>query len=97
MSCDVEVQNAPTIMADDKETVEDTERDRRNREEIHRGNNLAVISKKSEPQLSWDRGLWGSFYPTGDRSLGNIETEHEKLAVDARCAPSRVLPDHAED
>jgi len=97
MPCDVEVQNAPTIMTDDKETVEHTERRGRNREEIPRGNNLAVISKKSEPQLSWVRGPRGSFHPTGDRSLGNIETEHEKLAVDARCASSRVLGDHAED
>jgi hypothetical protein len=97
MPCDVEVQNTPTIMTDDKETVEHTERDRRNREEVHRGNSLAVISEKSEPTLAWIRGPRGSFHPAGDRSLGNIETEQEKLAVDAKCAPSRVLSDHAED
>jgi hypothetical protein len=33
----VEMQNAPTIVADDEEAIEDAERDRRNGEEVHRG------------------------------------------------------------
>jgi hypothetical protein len=43
---DVEVQNASTIMSDDKETIEYTERNRRHREEVHRGDSFPVISKK---------------------------------------------------
>lgn len=97
MPGDVEVQNASTIMADDKKAIEHAEGDRRNRKEIHRRDRLPMIAKKGEPALRWIRGPWGSSHPAGDRSLGNIETQHEKLAVDARCAPSRVLDDHAED
>ena len=36
MLCDVEVQDAPTIVTDDEKTIEDAERDRWNREEVHR-------------------------------------------------------------
>src|SRR5207253_5119914 len=49
MAGDVEVQNASTIMADDEKAVEHAERDRRNREDIHRGNSFPAISKKGEP------------------------------------------------
>jgi hypothetical protein len=33
----------------------------------------------------------------GDRSLGEIKTEHEKLAMDARRAPGWILNNHPED
>src|ERR1700674_1938341 len=46
---DVQVQNPPTFMADHKKAVEHTERDGRDREEVHRGNRLAMITKKSKP------------------------------------------------
>lgn len=41
---DVEVQNFPSVMADDEEAVEHAERDTRHRKEIHRGDGLAMIS-----------------------------------------------------
>ena len=44
MSRDVAVQNASAIMADDEEAVEHGERDRGNREEIHRGDSFLPIS-----------------------------------------------------
>ena len=55
MSGDVEVQNAPTIMADDKEAVEHPKRDRRNGKEIHGRDGFPVITKKGKPALatSW--------------------------------------------
>jgi hypothetical protein len=45
MSGDVEVQNAPTIMADDKEAVEHPKRDRRNSKEIHGRDGFPVVTK----------------------------------------------------
>src|SRR5258708_1339097 len=41
MVCDVDVQVAPTIMADDEKTAEHSEGDRWDREEIHRSQRLA--------------------------------------------------------
>ena len=49
MPGDVEVQNASTIMADDKEAVEHPERDRWNGKEIHGGDGFPVITKKGKP------------------------------------------------
>src|SRR5260370_11416324 len=46
---DVEMQNTPAIVADDKETVEDAERDRRHCEEVHRRNRVPVILKQRAP------------------------------------------------
>jgi hypothetical protein len=43
---DVEMQDTPAIVADDKETVEDAERDRGHGEEVHRRNRFSVILKK---------------------------------------------------
>ena len=97
MPGDVEVQNTSTIMADDEKTVQHTEGDRRHREEIHRRNGFAVISEKREPALRRIRISWRSVHPAGDCSLGNIEPEHEKLAVNARGSPNRILGDHAEN
>jgi hypothetical protein len=97
MPGDVEVQNAPTIMADDKEAVEHAERRRRNGKEIHGGNGFPVITKKGKPTLSRLTVPRCSFHPAGNGSLGNIKTQHEQFAVDARRTPSRILGDHAED
>jgi hypothetical protein len=38
-------------VADDEEAVDHTERDRRNLEEVHRGNRFAMIAKESQPSL----------------------------------------------
>ena len=48
MLCDIEVQDAPTIVTDDEKTIEHAEGDRRNSEEVHRGNRFPVIAEKGE-------------------------------------------------
>ena len=50
---DVEVQDTPAIMADNKETVEHAECDRWHREEVHRRNRFPVILKKRAPAFDW--------------------------------------------
>jgi hypothetical protein len=47
----VEVQDAPTVVADDEEAVEHAERDRRNGEEIHCGDRFPMVAQKREPTL----------------------------------------------
>src|SRR6266478_8565691 len=94
---DVEVQNAPTIMTDHEEAVQHAEGDRRSREKIKRRDGFPMIAQKGEPALASLRISRRSFHPTRDSSLGNIETEHKKLAMNARRFPRRILSDHAED
>jgi len=97
MLCDVEVQDAPAIMADDEKAIEDTERDRGHREEIHCGNRFPVVSQKREPALGWLGIPRRPMHPPGGGSLGDIKTEHEKFAMDARRSPGRIFGNHPED
>src|SRR5258708_30631613 len=96
MLCDIEVQD-PTIMTDDEKTIEHAEGDRRNSEEVHRGNRFSMITEKGKPALSPLRISRCPFHPTRDRSLRDIKTEHEKLPMDARRSPRWILNDHPED
>jgi hypothetical protein len=94
---DIEMQNAPPIVADHEQAVQRAERDGWNREEVHRSNSFSVIAKKSQPAFG---ALWisrCSLHPTGNGPFRDIEPKHEKLAVDARRAPSRILGHQAED
>jgi hypothetical protein len=94
---DVEVQDAPTVVTDGEEAVEHTEGDGWNREEIDRGNGFSVVAKKRKPALGWLRIPRRSFHPAGDRSLRDIKTKHQELAMDARRSPGRIFGDHPED
>ena len=93
----VEVQDASTVVSDYEEAIEHAESDRGDREEIHCSNGFSVIPQKGKPTSG---SFWVSrcsFHPAGDRSLRDIKTEHEKLAMDARRAPAVILGNHAED
>src|ERR1700693_6186776 len=94
---DVAVQDAPTIMADDAKPKKHAESDSRNGEEIHGRNSFPVVAQKGLPAFGRFRTFRRSFHPTRDGSLGNIEAEHEKLAMDAWGSPSRILNNHPED
>ena len=97
MPSDIEVQDASTVMDDDKEAIEHADRDRRDGEEIHGSNGFPVVAQKAQPPLAWF-GISGCpAHPPGNRSFGDIGTEHQKLAVNAWCAPGRVLDHHTED
>src|SRR5882724_2338141 len=49
MLCDIEVQDTPTVVTDDEKAIEQAEGDRRNSEEVHRGNRFTVITEKGKP------------------------------------------------
>jgi hypothetical protein len=70
MLCDIEVQDAPTIVTDDEKATERAQGDRRNSEEVHRGNHFPVIAEKGKPALGRLRISRCPFHPTRDRSLG---------------------------
>src|SRR2546428_11407271 len=97
MLCDIEVQDTPTVVTDDEKAIERAEGDRRNSEEVHRGNRFPVIAEKGKPAPGRLRISRRPFHPTRDRSLRDIKAEHEKLAMDAWRSPRWVLSDHPEN
>jgi hypothetical protein len=97
MLCDIEVQDAPTIVTHDEKTIEHAEGDRRNSEEVHRSDRFPVIAEKGKPALGRLRISRCPFHPTRDRSLRDIKTEHEKLAMNAWRSPRWVLNNHPEN
>ena len=92
----VHVQNLPPLVANNKEAVQPLERDRRDSEEIHGGNRVAMIANKGLPALGkfWISGR--SLHPTGNGSLGYVEAQHEQFAVDAGSTPGWVFCHHPE-
>ena len=56
-----------------------------------------MVTKKGEPTLG-SIGVPGHpFHPAGNRSFGNVKTEHEKFYMDAGSSPSGVLRHHLAD
>ena len=97
MSRDIEMQHASAIMTYDEEALEDAERQRWYSEEVHRGDRFAMVAQKRQPMPRGFRISWCLSHPAGDRWFGNVETEHEKFAADARGAPDWILCHHAKD
>jgi hypothetical protein len=67
--------------------VQNPERHRRNDEEVHGGERIAVVAEKDEPALD---GIGSRPTPPQvprDRPPGDIQAEHDDLAVDAAARP----------
>src|SRR6266851_10291935 len=84
-------------MANDEKTVEHTERDGGDGEQVHRSDNFPVVTDECEPTFGSLRISWRAAHPTGDSSPGDLKTQHQQLAVDTRCAPGCVLGHHPKD
>src|ERR1035438_1431996 len=97
MPGDVEVQDAPPVMADDKKAIEQVEGDSGDGKEVHGGNDFAVIVKKRKPTLRRCRISGCTAHPAGDRALRYLETEHKEFAVDARRTPGGIFNNHLKD
>jgi hypothetical protein len=97
MWCDVTVQDATAIVADDKKAVEHTESDCWHGEEVHRGDGFPMVAEKCKPAFRRLGISPGFAHPTGDGSLGNSKSEHEKFTMNPGCSPGRIFGDHFED
>ena len=87
---DVEVNDSPAMMEKDDEDEQDSTRDGRNGEEIHRAQRRDVIREERSPCLR--RRAPRPPYKPGDGSLRHlINAQLAQLAVDARSAPERVV------
>ena len=56
MPGNIEMQDAPAVMTDNQEAIEETKADRRNGEKVHGRCGFAVIAQKSQPLPSGFRG-----------------------------------------
>src|SRR5258708_10476043 len=97
VSRNIAVKNSPTIVSDDKETIQHSERECWNAEKVHCGNYLAVILHKRLPALRRARVLRRLLNPTRNSSFCDIKPELQQFPVDAWRAPSRVLGHHTEN
>lgn len=93
----VEMQDTPPIMANYEEAIEHPKGDGRNGEEIHGCDSFSMIAQEGEPPFRKLRISWRFAHPPRDGSFGDIESEHEKLPVNARCSPRRILGHHLKD
>jgi len=59
MLCDIEVQDAPTIVTDDEKAIERAGGDRRNSEEVHRGNRFPDLCSDGDADVSAQRVVAG--------------------------------------
>jgi hypothetical protein len=94
---DVEMQNAPTVVADDKKAAEHTEGDCWHGEEVHRRNGFSMVAQERKPAFR-RLGISRRFAdPTRDGSLGSVEAGHDKFTMNPRCSPRRIFGDHPEN
>jgi hypothetical protein len=97
MASHIEVEHAPPVVADDKETREHTEGERWHGEEIHRGDGLAMVVQKRRPSFDRLRIPRSLPHPAHHRSPRDVEAKNFQLSMNAGCAPSRILCKHAEN
>src|SRR6202022_3005006 len=95
MRCNAKPKNLPPAMPHDQEAVEQTKRDCRNDEQIHRRDAVGMIIEKCFPALGWRPSTPGHIL--GYAGLADIDAELEKLAVDARRAPEWICDAHLAD
>ena len=93
---DIEVEDLPATVLDDEESVEQTERGRRDDKEVHGREDVAMVTEKSLPALALLRVCWSPWHQPGNRCLPDFVAELEQLAMDPRRAPV-VLGCHLAD
>src|SRR5271169_7058824 len=93
--CDVDPDEASTVQPNDDEGIEQAETDSRSNKQVHGGNVRRVVTQKGAPSLAWRPASLD--HVLGDARLRDFKPELEQFAVDARCAPKRVLDTHPPD
>ncbi len=83
------------LMTQDDEHEQEPKRSSRHDEEIDRRQTGHMVPNERLPSLRWR--LRVPDHVLGDSGLTDLDPKLEKFAVDARCAPKRVLPRHAPD
>src|SRR5271157_609213 len=94
MPGDIEVDDAPTVVADDEEAVQEVEGEGWNGEAVHGRDGFAMITKKCPPTPGGFRISGCPSHPAGDSSFENLKAQHAEFAMNARSTPGCVLGSH---
>src|SRR5277367_2699384 len=80
-----ETQDLAATVLQYQQSIEQSEGDGRNHEQVHRRDAVSMIMQERPPALGWrPPTLW---HVVGDCSLPDIDTELKEFTVNARCAP----------
>jgi hypothetical protein len=90
---DVEVNDAPPVVPEDHEAVEELEGHGRDHEEVDGRQGTDMVFEERLPGLR--RRLARANHVLGDGRFGNIMAEEHQLGLNSRCSPERVLAAHA--
>src|SRR5438132_6289875 len=82
-------------MAENKKCKELFKGNRRNHKEINRCDSVSVVTKEGLPGLRWP--ISPRYHVLRDCRLGDLEAELQKLTMDVRRTPERVLETHSSD
>src|SRR6516162_2113211 len=93
----IEMQDLTPVVADDEKTVQNTERERWDGEEVHRRNGLTMVSEERQPLLDGICISRASPDPSRDTPFRDVETQLEQFAVNAQRSPGRILGNHSKD
>ena len=83
------MKNAPPVMCQHQEHVEDLEPDGRHRKKVDRHHRLDVIFQEGPPGLR--RWLVVPRHVLAYAGLADVDSELEQLAVYTRCSPQHIL------
>src|ERR1035438_9309256 len=97
MPGDIEVDDAPTVVADDEEAVQEVEGKGGNCEEVHGRDGFAMIMKICPPTPGGLRISRCPSHPAGDSSFGNLKAQHAEFAMNAWSTPDCVLHHYLEN
>src|SRR6266852_4033768 len=82
-------------MPHNQQAVEQTKRDCRYDEQIHRGDAVGMIAKERPPALGWRVSSLG--HVLGHTGLSDIDAELEEFSMDPRRSPQRIGNAHLAD
>ena len=85
VSGDADPDKRPSVKSDDHERVKQVKGECRDDKEIHRSDIREMVAQKRAPSLA--RRPPPLDHVFSDRRLGNVESELQKFAMDARSAP----------
>jgi hypothetical protein len=95
MGGDLEMHNAPAVVCQNQEHVQDLKSDCWHAEKVHRHHALDVILEEGPPGLRWR--LPATYHVLAHARLAEVDAEFEQFSVDARRAPQRIFAAHSAD
>jgi hypothetical protein len=88
----VEMHDPPAVVSQDQEHVQHLKANGGHGEEVDRHRGFQVVFQEGLPGLR--RWIPTADHVSAHARLADVNAEFEEFAVDARCAPKRVLPAH---